>query len=325
MPKQYGYTSIDRIFSKLDRDVSSDFNEDYVIEQAGEALELMETPNLLEDAVAFMEVKNFQCYKPKYCQSILQIARNNYWTPKTKTACTPKSIIDEIPNVAYQKCNDCGDEDMGYVVLDGKGTPVLEYDIAYYRPYFDLKAERLEFSNSNYYKENYSPVRLATGTFFSSINEDNGQAGCGNDAVGDKYQIINKEILRFSFQEGYVAVAFKRQQMDEETGYPMIPEEISHTTAIVWYITYKMATKRFLRKEQGMERIMAEAEKQWIWYCGQSKMVDMMPYTIDDYQNLGDSINKMIPLNEYDNFFGSLANPEYRKWNDSNNRNIRRR
>lgn len=327
MAKNYQYTSVDRIFSKLDRDITSDFNEDYIIEWIGEALEFMEAPNQLEQCVAFIEVKSFQCSVPKYARNILQIARDNKYCAETKKECTPQNIINEIPNVAYQKCSNCGDNDMGYVVLDGMGTPVLEYDIAYYRPYFDLKAERLEWNNSNYYIGRYTPVRKATSSFFGTNVDEYESYNC-NELHGfadDKYTIINGEVLRFSFESGFVAVAFERQVMDDKTGYPMIPDNISYTSAIIWYITKQITTKKFYRGEQGSDGRLKFAEDQWDWYCGQAKNVDKMPFGIDDYQNIGDMRNRLIPINSYNNFFGNLANPEYRKFNDPDYRNIKSR
>jgi len=326
MPKSYKFVSVDRIFSKLERDITPTFNEDHVIEWIGEALNFIGTPNQSEQAVAFIEVKNHQCYVPKYCNSIMQIARDNKWFDKTKKVdCTPKKIIHEIQDVAFQKCNSCGDEDMGYVVLDGMGTPVLEYDTAYYRPYFDLKAEHLEFGNTNYFRGRYSPIRRATGSFFGELGHkdyDNNGVHSYND---DKYQVIKGEILRFSFCNGYVAVSFNRQVMDIETGYPMVPDEDSHTTAIVSYVTMKMMKKEFFRGKQGSDMRLKVANDDWTHYCAQATAVDMMPHSEDDYQNIGDMWNRMLPVNEYNNFFGSLANPEYRKFNDPDYRNIKNR
>ena len=327
MAKNYGYTSVDRIFSKLDRDITSTFNEDYIIEWIGEALEHIGVTNQFEEAVAFIEVKNHQCVVPKYCGQITQIARDTRWSPVTKNKeCTPKAIIDEIPSVVCKKSTNCEDEKLDYVVLDCQGTPVMEYGIAYYRPYFDLKAERLEFANTSYYASRYTPVRKADGNFFNELTCNEGEVNQRiHNYSDDKYRVIKGEILRFSFKDGFVAVAFKRQIVDEETGYPMIPDNVSYTEAIKYYIVLKMCEKEFFKGREGSKGRLDVAQSNWTWYCAQACAVDMMPDSIDDYQNIGDMRNKMIPVNEYNTFFGNLSNPEYRKWNDPDYRNIKNR
>ncbi len=61
---QIPYTSIDRIFNKLERDFGSEFNEGDVIEWTGEALEAIGAVKQYEEAVAYIKVVNHQISLP---------------------------------------------------------------------------------------------------------------------------------------------------------------------------------------------------------------------------------------------------------------------
>lgn len=307
---RYKYVSINRIFSKLIRDVTDDFDEGDVIEWCGEALEFAGAAKSYDEAVAFIEVKDHQCVLPPGLHSVIQVARNHNVVNITDSACpTPALVAAEVPNIVFNKCKN-GEEDMGYVVLDGCGTPVVEYDIAYYRPYFDLKSEFLGWSNSNYYHRNYTPVRLATSSFFNSVVCKEKDSSLYHKCI-DEYTIIQGSILRFSFRKGFVAVAYLRPVLDEETGYPKIPDHISYTTAIVKYITMKMCEREFYAGREGAKMRLDKSEADWHWYCKQAGNVDMMPYGVDEHQNLLDQRSYLIPQrNEYFGFFGNLATPE---------------
>src|SRR5690349_19381133 len=130
---QTQYTSIDRIFSKVNRDITSDFNEEDVIEWTGEALGFMESNKSFDEAVAFMEVNNFTANMPPLSHGLIQIARNNKFTPETKNLFCPKAITDTI--VIGEKPNTAP------IPLNCAGMPMMDYDLAYYRPYFDLQFE----------------------------------------------------------------------------------------------------------------------------------------------------------------------------------------
>lgn len=310
---------MDRIFSKLDRDLTSEFSEEDIIEWTGEALEFMQAVRAYEETVAFIEVKNHQCPVPKGMHGIIQIARNNTYTCPTSDCCNPAivtSCINDTGCVPTVGVNPCVCPPSDAVWLDCNGQPIVAYDLAYYRPYFDLRLESFNtFANTNYYKSNYTPIRLATSSMFSGIE-------CGSNpnpyhSCKDEYNLIQGTTLRFSFQQGAVAVAYLKQIVDIETGYPMIPDSISHITAVVSYIIYKKFSKEFYRGRDGADRKMAKAEQDWQWYCGQATSNDKMITGLDEHQNFLDQRQYMLPrLNQYYGFFGNLNEPEQRVWNN---------
>jgi len=318
----YKFVSIDRIYARLTREGVS-FDEEQAVEWTGEALEFIGTNRILEEAIAFTEVHNHQCPVPQFAQEIVQIAKNNAWIPTA--ACSPAAVIQEAPNIFYQQCSDCGPGlDMGYVVLDGKGTPLVEYGIAYYRPYFDLLGEYYGWSNTAYFRREYSPVTLATNSFFNTV-VDSEYNRTLYDNCRNEYRVIQGSTLRFSFSTGFVAIAFKRSIRDIDTGYPMVPDSISHITAIVTYIKKKKNEIDLMNRREGSKELIGYLDEQWQWYCGQASNLDKMPQGIDETQNLYNQRSYMLPnTRSYYGYFGNLARPEIRKWNDSSNRNSHR-
>lgn len=319
----YKYVSIDRIFSKLIRDYDEIGGEGNVVEWCGEALEFIGAVKHYEEAVAYIEVKNHQCVLPVWLHAIVQVARDNAWC-KVKEACTVPADVIKAVGKPYCKSQLCwSEEDSEYVLLDCNGTPIYDYELGYYRPYFDLKWEYELWRGSTIYHR-YSPVRLSNNTFFDSlVCTDKNQSLY--HSCKDEYTVIRNEILRFSFKEGMVAVAYLRQVVDQVTGYPLIPDNISYTTAITKYIALMRANKDFDKGRAGARERVEKYEADWHWYCKQAGNVDMMPYGVDDHQDLLDQRSYILPRqNRYYGFFGKLNNPEMRPWNNSNGLNSSR-
>lgn len=305
--------------------MGSEFDESSIVEWAGEALEFIGAEKSYEEAVCFAEVRDHQCLMPKGLHNIIQIARHTTWQKATdENEFCPQTVISEAqqqdPSAAIP------------VAIDCMGMPIHDYELAYYRPFFDLKFEYELWRNCSIHSLQFTPVRLATHSFFNSIvctelTDYDGGLNVNNRLYSntqDEYTIVQKKILRFSFLEGMVAIAYNRQMLDEETGYPMIPDHISYTTAIVKYITMKQFERDFFSGREGAQGKMQKAEADWQWYCKQAGNVDKMPYGIDEHQNLLEQRSYLIPRNNrYYNFFGNMARPEDRRFNDPDYRNNR--
>lgn len=328
--KFINYTSVNRIIGKLNRDLGlEDINESDIIEWIGEALEAIKANNSYEEQVAFIEVKDHKAELPKGLHAIIQIARNNcidkYNLLSCKDSLCPKEVVNVIAESSdcgcnkeepVSNCQKCSIKEG--VCLDCEGRPINDHQIAYYRPYFDLQYEYYNWTNNNYYRQCFSPVRLTNHSFFGSLvcKENNDQL---YHACKDEYN-ISGGALHLSFKEGQIAVSFLKQKLDEE-GYPMIPDNISFVTAITKYILYRISEKRFYNNEQGSESRLVKSEKDWHWYCKQA-INESKSLTIDDYQDLIEQRNYLIPrLNKYYGFFGNLNTPESKKFNDPARRN----
>ena len=317
------YTSMDRIFSKLGRDLSNDIvNENDIIEWTGEALEFINAIRSKEEAVAFLTVTNYQCEIPYNLHNIIQIAKNekvDVITPASATSITEdtEEVVGETTD--YPVCLDCN------------GAPLNDYNVAYYRPYYDAQQEYFNWQNSNSYQRCYVPVKLTNHSFFNSIvcSQENG-CDVANDNItinglinkeSYEYTVIEGKILRFNFEKGLVALAYLRNVTDID-GIPMIPDDISFITAIIAYVTMKIQTREFYNGREGSTGRMTHAEKQWAWYCKQSSTKSLMPQGVDEMENLVNQMKYIIPRrNAYDNYFGNLNNRETKNLLHTRSRN----
>lgn len=306
------YTSIDRVFNKLYRDLPLDnISEDDVIEWIGEALGFFGSASLSEEAIAFREVTNHQCKLPTGWKDIEQIALNTEDKIGDNNFC-PKSVAEELTI-----------EPLGPalpVILDCKGQPTQDMEVAYYRPFFDYKYDYFDFFSSYHYRK-YIPINKSSGNGLHRLNfncEEGNQRGKYGDP---EYTIIHGEYARFSFREGIVAIAHTVAMTDPETGYPMVPDDISSLTAITKYITMMIMQKEFYAGREGSVGRLDVATKDWQWYCKQASNAHFMPKGIDEYQNLMNQRSYLLPdTNKYNNFFGNLGKAEDRRYNNPDRR-----
>jgi hypothetical protein len=322
MQQRFQYVTVDTILSKYLRDFRGvELNEDEAIEWIGEALGFMQMSSASEEGIAFLEVKNFQAALPNGLHYIIQIAKNNAWSPTDVASCTPQIIAEElVPISSPDSC--CGSWTDDLVAVDCQGDLIGDQEIAYYRPYFDLQYEYLGWVHSKAFRTKFTPVRLANHTFFNTLvcqTEENAGLYSENTAsVTDEYTIVGDQ-LRFSFKEGYVAVAYLRQRVDQETGYPMVPDDESAKAAITYYLGWKTKEREAWNHREGAMQIAQVAEARWLKYVKQFKNKAKMPWGTDEYEDLMEQSNYLLPRNKrYYGFFGKLGKAEDRIFNDPN-------
>lgn len=302
------YVPINNILSKIGRDSTLDVSEADVVEWAAEALGHIGAISQYDEAVSFVEVKNHTALIPPGLVSIIQIARSTCYQP-SKGVCA-KDIVPS-PDEPQEKWP---------VPIDCNGQPVADYELAYYRPYFDLIYEYEGWSRSWQNRNCFTPVRLADHTFFNSlVATADAQLQDIYNSAQDEYTVADP-YLRFSFKEGFVAIAYVKPKLDER-GWPMIPDIESYREAIVRYVRYKLMWKRLEAEASvGNMRLLEKSEQDWQWYCKQAGNEGMMPKGPDDMQDLLDQKSYMLPRQyRYYGFFGRMNAPERRFWNyDSN-------
>jgi hypothetical protein len=331
------YTSIDRILSKFQRDYGSEVENNDLIEWSGEALQAIGTTRYHEEAVALIEVANHQCPLPGGIHNIIQIARNNRWCKSTAqdTGLCPDDIMSTVvppttpgtnpPSTIQPPPGGCGCHEVpgSPVAIDCHGTPLYGWEGAYYRPYFDMRYEYDLYRTFVHGYGNFSPVHLATSSFRSNMvctNVKDLQLGYNHERL--EYYPVEGKVLRFNFLEGQIALAYNRQVVDNKTGYPMVPDTYSATTAITSYIIYKLSAREFYQGREGSKNKLDKAEADWQWYCRQAANDAHRLQNVDEYENLLQQRNYLIPrTHEYNNFFGRLGIPENRRFNDPNGYN----
>ncbi len=305
------FTTMDRIFTKVLRDLpGSEVDEVDIIEWTGEALEFINAIRAKEEAVAFLKVKNYQTEIPTNLHNIIQIALNTMVEdPETEAVVNEEE--DEVlePETDYPVC------------IDSCGMPYDDYDVAYYRPYFDLQYEYYGWRGTTAYQRCYVPVRLSNHVFFNSLVCSQDGTDCGaTDIDGDvtgiyhtktpEYTVIAGKVLRFNFEKGLIALAYNRN-MQDENGLPMIPDNISFTTAIVSYIIMRQMKRELYTGRDGARGKLNEANKDWNWYVKQASNKSLIPQGVDELENIKNQRNYIIPRrNVYQNYFGNLNNKE---------------
>ena len=136
------FVSVDRVLAKFHRDLrDTSVNETDMIEWIGEALGFLKVQQIQEEAVAFLEVKNYETIVPSYFNMVIQIAKKKNWV-KEDPCFTPESVKGCGCNKEKKEpCEECTCQEKNAVYTDCQGNIIGPYERAYYRPYFDLQWE----------------------------------------------------------------------------------------------------------------------------------------------------------------------------------------
>lgn len=308
--QKFQFVKIDSILSKFQRDFKGlDINEDDAIEWIGEALGFMKIVSASEEAIAFIEVKNYHASIPAGLHYITQIARNNDWQkPADNECCLNEAIENLVPQTEKEVIN----------TEDCQGRVTWNKEQVYYRPRLDLQFPFVNWISSSFKKAKYTPVRLANHSFLNTLvckEKDMEDVYCRDCKDRDEYTIVQDQ-LRFNFETGLIALAYIRQMVDTETGYPMIPDDESARAAITYYLGWKIKEMEAWNHREGAMQLAQIAEQHWLKYIKQFKNKAKMPTGVDQYQNLMEQSNYLIPNhNRYYGFFGKLGTAENRTFN----------
>jgi len=338
------FTTVDRVLAKFHRDLrGTSINESDAIEWIGEALGHLNVPQMQEEVVAFLEVKNYETDVPAFFNMVIQIAKKRNWTKqdpcvtpevidKERCGCKCKERKDECNcrststtkctcgnyNDCLNPCGECVCQDKTAVYTDCQGNIIGPYERAYYRPYFDLQWEYSLWTDSSLYHREFIPVRLSNHTFFNSlVCRENDRGLYRGDVPPYEYTIVGtvSKKLRFNFKEGLVALSYLRSVIDAETGYPLIPDNESYMAAITYYIKWKIAEWYQWNGREGFNAVQgltADLERKWLKYAKQAKNYMKMPKGLDMHQNLMEQTYSLPSLYRYNNFFGN-SNHIFRK------------
>jgi hypothetical protein len=296
--KDIRFTSLDRILSKLYRDLGlEEISETDVIEWSGEALEFLSNVTLYEPAVALLEVKNYTAKLPQGLHNIVQLVRDNLYIKPNK--CEEKEeakfyVADILKDCGV--CNNCTVEN--FLKIDVDSWVLTDYNNS-----FNVTVI-LNTVLQN--KSRYTPIRLSNHTFFNSLV-------CQEEDIDiykscqDEYTIID-DILRFSFKDGFILLSYNRQMLDKETGYPLVPDDVSVISAITYYITWKYFQRLWYMGREGMSDKMQQAEERWLKYCGQVRSNLNMLSGLDEYENFTQMKKNIITSrNAYFGYYGNIG------------------
>jgi len=191
-----------------------------------------------------------------------------------------------------------------------------------------LQLQNSLWTNSGYFKQRFTPVRLANNTFIGSIvsppeGKPNGYQELFAPTV-DEYSILGCPPnlgLVFSFPRGQIALSYYGAMVDNQTGYPLIPDDMLFISAISYYVKWKIAEQLRWNGREGMTAEAKDAEEKWLKYCRQAINRAKMPQGLDDYKDLMEQSIRLIPKRRtYYGYFGNLGREEDTKFNNPDGR-----
>lgn len=245
-----GFVSVNTILAKFARDVDGEeIKEGDAIEWIGEALEYLKLPSLQTEAVYFAEVEGYEADFPEGLHQVQMVARHMNWTKEEKCS-WPKETAKEIENNPSCKATLC--------------------DLSGYFPFVDMNWQYIDWARKPFYEENFRIVRPTKNAYFNSLICREKEIPYQN--CEDEFTIVGtvERKFRFSFKEGYVAIAYYKNELDED-GYPLIPDNISMITAITHYIAWKIAQRYAWKGRQGYAGLAQNNERLWLKYARQGK------------------------------------------------------
>jgi len=166
----------------------------------------------------------------------------------------------------------------------------------------------------------YYPMRTATGSFdtvrgmtkettnlntgevtYTLEDEKENQTSFSKDMC----YVITPGYIKVNFKEGYLMMAYTRIPVDAD-GYPLVPDNISFTEALYWYITMKVLYPQW-KDGRVRDAVYYDARRSWNFYCKQAYGTAMMP-NADQLESIKNSWLRLIPeIGEHSSFYSTLG------------------
>jgi|TARA_R110001592_G_scaffold57738_6_gene175511 hypothetical protein len=286
----YKTKSSKTIIRKIFRDLkpADDNWIDDAIEWIGEALEHIGASTQLLHKQCVLDVKNHKVLLPTDLYYINQVAINNSVSPISS-----KELDTLIDKVKELKAEIADAQANG---LEYSSTTSILHEINSRI----VVLENVFFKNSNHMQ----PLQYGASNFHRSMHCE----GCVNENVNyeDTY-IIDNDYIKTSFESGKICLSYKAFPTDEDC-FPLVPDDISYSEALFWYIYKKILLSKPDFKNNGIN--YGTAEQQWKYYCTQARNAANYP-DIDRYESYMNQWVRMIPnINRHDVGFEQLNNRE---------------
>jgi hypothetical protein len=128
--------------------------------------------------------------------------------------------------------------------------------------------------------------------------------------IGFKYT-LKPGYIQTNMKDGYIRLSYDAVYTDE-SGYPMVPDLISYTEAIYWYVTMKLKYPEYLSGKLNRE-IYYDIRRSWNFYCKQAYGESMMP-TGDEMETIKNVWTKLIPdVYANENGYANIGEPQITK------------
>ena len=148
------------------------------------------------------------------------------------------------------------------------------------------------------------PLQYGSSNFHKSMHCD----GCVNENSSheDTY-IVDCDYIKTSFASGKICISYMAFPTDEDC-YPLVPDDISFSEAMFWYVYKKILLSKPEFKNNGINYTFADG--QWKYYCTQARNAANYP-DIDRYESFMNQWVRLIPdINRHDSGFENLNTRE---------------
>lgn len=286
----YKTKSSKTIIRKIFRDLKPQDDNwiDDAIEWIGEALEHIGASTQLLQKQCVLTVKNHKVLLPTDLYYINQVAINNSVSPVSSKE------LDTLITKVKELQDEIADAQASGTEYSSTTSVLNEINSRI------VVLENVYFKNSN----NMQPLQYGASNFHRSMHCDN----CVNENVSyeDTY-IIDNDYIKTSFESGKICLSYKAFPTDEDC-YPLVPDDISYSEALFWYIYKKVLLSRPDFKKNGIN--YSYAEQQWKYYCTQARNAANYP-DIDRYESFMNQWVRLIPnINRHDVGFEQLNTRE---------------
>ena len=286
----YKTKSSKTIIRKIFRDLKPQDDNwiDDAIEWIGEALEHIGAASQLLQKQCVLTVANHKVLLPTDLYYINQVAINNSVDPVSSKELD--TLIDKVKELK----DEIADAQANGLEYSSTTSVLNEINSRI------VVLENIYFKNSN----NMQPLQYGASNFHRSMHCDD----CVNENVHyeDTY-IVDNDYIKTSFESGKICLSYMAFPTDEDC-FPLVPDDISYSEALFWYIYKKILLSKPDFKNNGIDYVFAE--QQWKYYCTQARNAANYP-DIDRYESYMNQWVRMIPnINRHDLAFEQLNTRE---------------
>lgn len=134
---------------------------------------------------------------------------------------------------------------------------------------------------------------------------------------GDRNSNYAADNLKYSIKPGYIntniPTGYLKLSYDaipaDEDGFPLVPDLVSYTEAIYWYVVMKLKFPDYLNGKLDQSRYH-DIKRSWNFYCKQAYGDAMMP-NMDEMESIKNQWNRLLPdLNAHSNFYEDSDEPQ---------------
>jgi len=286
----YKTKSSKTIIRKIFRDLKPQDDNwiDDAIEWIGEALEHIGAASQLLQKQCVLTVANHKVLLPTDLYYINQVAINNSVDPVSSKELD--TLIDKVKELK----DEIADAQANGLEYSSTTSVLNEINSRI------VVLENIYFKNSN----NMQPLQYGASNFHRSMHCDD----CVNENVNyeDTY-IVDNDYIKTSFESGKICLSYMAFPTDEDC-YPLVPDDISFSEALFWYVYKKILLSKPDFKNNGVDYIFAE--QQWKYYCTQARNAANYP-DIDKYESFMNQWVRLIPnISRHDVGFEQLNTRE---------------